>query len=166
MQKAIFLDRDGTINLDVDYPHRLEDLYILAGVSEAIRIFKSLGFLLILITNQSGIAKWFYKEEQFHRFTHQIERNLCITFDGIYRCPHDMEADCLCRKPKPWMILQAIHDHHIDPSQSFMIGDRVSDVEAGEAAWVRSFLLSDEDTPHAPIQTFPSLLAFARSLQW
>lgn len=163
--KAVFLDRDGTLNLNTTYPHHLDDLYILSGVSEALTLFKQLWYLLILTTNQSGISRGYFTEEQFFIFTHALEKAIGHRFDDIYYCPHHPDERCTCRKPKPGMLLQAAQEHQIDLRQSIMIGDSPSDVVAGKKAGCQTMFLDEHILPESD-HTFSSLLAAAQYLQW
>ena len=139
--KAIFLDRDGVINKEKKYVHKIKDFEFIPGVFEALRKFTNLGYKLIIITNQAGIGKGFYKEEDLnhlHEYMLSILKLKQIKIHGIYFCPHHEEAklnkykkNCNCRKPKPGMILKAASEHSIDLNQSIMIGDKISDYYAG-----------------------------------
>ncbi|MEK6923222.1 MAG: HAD family hydrolase, partial [Nanoarchaeota archaeon] len=136
MYKAVFLDRDGTITKDATeyYTYKLEDYGITLGVIEALQNL-SKGHKLIVITNQGGIAKGEVKLEEYYAFSNYMEKDLAkygIKFDGIYFCPHRPPiSDCECRKPKPGMILQAAKEHDIDLKNSWMIGDKLTDILAG-----------------------------------
>ncbi|MDP8033638.1 D-glycero-beta-D-manno-heptose 1,7-bisphosphate 7-phosphatase [Pasteurella atlantica] len=150
-QKAIFLDRDGTLNIDYDYVHKIDDFDFIEGVIPTLRKFKEKGYLLVLVTNQSGIGRGIFTEEQFLELTQWFDWSLAeqgIDFDGIYYCPHHPEKalgeykqECDCRKPKPGMFLQAINELNIDPAQSFIVGDKLSDILAGENAGVKTKVL-------------------------
>ncbi|MDP8162283.1 D-glycero-beta-D-manno-heptose 1,7-bisphosphate 7-phosphatase [Pasteurella skyensis] len=150
-QKAIFLDRDGTLNIDYDYVHKIDDFDFIEGVIPTLRKFKEKGYLLVLVTNQSGIGRGIFTEEQFLELTQWFDWSLAeqgIDFDGIYYCPHHPEKalgeykqECDCRKPKPGMFLQAIDELNIDPAQSFIVGDKLSDILAGENAGVKTKVL-------------------------
>lgn len=150
MRKAIFLDRDGTLNIDHGYVHQIDDFQFIDGSIEALKQLKEMGYLLVLVTNQSGIARGYFSEEQFLQLTEWMDWSLAdrgVDLDGIYYCPHHPEGegeyyqDCYCRKPKPGLLLQAINEFDIDPNQSFMVGDKIEDLLAGEAAKVRYKLL-------------------------
>jgi D,D-heptose 1,7-bisphosphate phosphatase len=148
MTKAVFLDRDGTINVDYGYVYRVEDLKLLPGVVEGLLKLQQSGFVLIIITNQSGVGRGYFSEEDVHNFNNQLVNhlsNLGIEIKDIYTCFHAPEDHCSCRKPSPDMILKALKEYDIDPAKSYMIGDKSSDVEAGEASGLTSFLINDNN---------------------
>lgn len=135
MNKAVFLDRDGVINYDGNeyYTYRVEDFTINEGVIEALQLLRKKGYLLIIISNQGGIGKGLYiKEdtERLHNYMLDILRQNNIELDEIYYCPHYPDSsNCLCRKPDSLMVEKALARFHIDPKQSYFIGDREKDVE-------------------------------------
>mgnify|MGYP001180886935 CR=1 FL=1 len=144
MQKAIFLDRDGVINVDKAYVSRMEDFEFCDGVFEALRYFQSLGYLLIIVTNQSGIGRGYYSEKDFEILTAWMLQELLhvnIKIDAVYHCPHAPEANCACRKPKSGMLKAAIEAFDIDVAQSWMIGDKPSDIEAAFGAGITQTIL-------------------------
>lgn len=133
MQKAIFLDRDGVINIDKAYVYRIEDFEFCEGVFEALSHFQKLGYLLIIVTNQSGIGRGYYSEEDFQTLSAWMRNEFLeahIKLDAIYHCPHAPEANCECRKPKSRMFQEAIKAFDIDVKNSWMIGDKKSDIDA------------------------------------
>ena len=146
-KKAIFLDRDGTINNNSDhyYIWRKEDLLLNPGVGEALAELKSRGYLLIVITNQGGISKGEFSAEDVeasHAHLRSMLEQEGVSLDEIYYCPHHhMVESCLCRKPRPLMIQKAMARFNIDPTSSWMIGDAERDVEAGQAAGLRGILI-------------------------
>lgn len=154
MKKAVFLDRDGVINIDFGYTSKPEEFNFYEGVFAACRRFQTLGYQLIVVTNQSGIARGYYTEADFELLCDWMiarfqDENVDIT--GIYHCPHhategygEFKVDCQCRKPKPGMLLAAAKEHDIDLSASIMIGDKISDMEAGRAAGVKKCILINE----------------------
>ena len=147
-QKAVFLDRDGTINRYVGFLRDIDDFELLPGAAEAIRRINESGYLAIVVTNQPVIARGEVTFEQLQEIHNKMERLLGeqgAYVDAIYFCPHhpdrgfegeipELKIDCACRKPKPGMLLQAAKDYNIDLTQSYMIGDSESDMEAGRAA--------------------------------
>lgn len=148
---AIFLDRDGTINFDNGYIHEIDDFQFIEGVIEAMKKLKKMGFILVVATNQSGLARGIFSEEQFMRLTEWMNWSLAncgVDLDGIYFCPHHPHAvvnrlcqKCYCRKPKPGMLLEAKRHLHIDMTSSYMVGDKLDDMLAGKAAGVDTQVL-------------------------
>lgn len=151
MRPAIFLDRDGTLNVDVGYLHALEDLELFPWTIDALRILQRAGYLLVVISNQSGIALGFIDDGFVERAHEEIQdklRRVGLRLDGFYYCPHHPSAvrehlrhDCECRKPRPGMIHQAARDLDIDLQRSWTIGDKWLDVQVGHAAGTRSILV-------------------------
>ena len=144
MQKAVFLDRDGVINVDKSYVYKQEDFEFCEGVFEALQHFKRLGYLLIIVTNQSGIGRGYYREEDFQSLSAWMKQELLhvnIAIDAIYHCPHAPEVGCECRKPKSGMFQKAIRDFDIDVRASWMIGDKQSDIEAAIGAGIEQTIL-------------------------
>ena len=146
--KAIFLDRDGTINIDHGYVHKIDDFQFIKGVGKALKQLQDKGYLLVLVTNQSGIARGYFTEEQFTQLTEwmdwSLDEDYGVVLDGIYYCPEgkgEYREDCNCRKPKSGMFLQAIKDLNIDPEKSYMVGDKLEDLLAAEAAGVQTKVL-------------------------
>lgn len=147
-KRAIFLDRDGVINIDNGYVSVVDDFEFIDGVIEALQALKEKGFLLVVITNQSGIARGYFSEEQFHTLTEWMDWSLAdrgVDLDGIYYCPHhsihglgEYKVDCDCRKPKAGMLNEAVKELKIDLSQSILVGDKVSDIQAGLAAGINN----------------------------
>ncbi len=151
MKKAIFLDRDGTIIADKGFVHKKEDLELLPGVAQAIKMAKEAGFLVVVVTNQSGVARGFFSEKEVRDFNAHLKRTLAeqgAEIDAFYYCPHhpqaplaDYRLECNCRKPRPGMLLRAAQEMGINLSQSWMIGDSPRDVEAGKRAGCKTLLL-------------------------
>jgi len=148
---AIFLDRDGTINVDHGYVHEIDDFQFIDGVIDAMRELKKMGFALVLVTNQSGIARGKFSEDQFMQLTEWMDWSLAdreVDLDGIYFCPHHPEAieetyrqSCDCRKPQPGMLLSAQQELNIDLASSYIVGDKIDDLLAGKAAGVGKKIL-------------------------
>ena len=134
MNKAVFLDRDGTINFEVSYLHEPEKFQFIPKTPEALKMFQDYGFKIIIVTNQAGIAKGIYELKDMELTNNFMVEQLAfygVTIDAIYYCPHRAEDQCDCRKPAPGMTLKAIADFEIDPTISWTIGDKLSDTEAG-----------------------------------
>ena len=142
--KVIFLDRDGVINKEIGYLHKSKDFKFIDGVFEACKNFQSLGYKLIIITNPSGIARGYYKEEDFHILTKwmlvQFE-NEGVDILDIFFCPHGPKSTCNCRKPQPGMLLEARDKYTINMEDSWMIGDKEVDIGAANAAGVNNTIL-------------------------
>lgn len=168
-KKAIFLDRDGVINRKLPenrYVANQKEFELIPGVRAALKILSKLGYLLIVVTNQRGIARGLMDETQLnevHRHMKTMLEERDILLDGIYFCPHDRDEGCNCRKPQPGMILEAATQLNIDLDQSFMVGDSDSDVAAAVSAGVRAIRISSETDPQAYL-TFPTLFDFAKHL--
>jgi len=162
---AVFLDRDGVLNEDRGYVHRWEDFSFLPGAIDALRQLQQKGYLLVVITNQSAVARGLCTEADvlaLHERMCAFLRERGIELAGIYHCPHhpqgsvsDYAIACACRKPEPGMILRAAQEHGIDLARSFLVGDKLSDLEAGRAAGIPSLYLvvppgQDEDLSPLP----------------
>ncbi len=145
MNKAIFLDRDGVINFERGYTHRLEDFVILPDLIEVLQILKQKGYLLIVISNQSGIAKGLYLQSEteiLHAYLKDELRKNNIVLDEIYYCIHHPDVSkCICRKPDSLFVEKALARFNIDPSKSYFIGDKERDTESGEKAGVKGILI-------------------------
>lgn len=151
MEKIIFLDRDGTINVEVDYLHKSKDFKFEYKADEAIKIFNELGYKVIVVTNQSGIARGYYTEKDLnilHNFMDEELKLIGAKVSSYYYCPHHPEAklpeykmNCQCRKPNLGMFLQAQKDFKIDFENSIIVGDKISDLEAGVRLGMRSILV-------------------------
>jgi D-glycero-D-manno-heptose 1,7-bisphosphate phosphatase len=145
-RRAVFLDRDGTLNVEVNYLHRVEDLELVPGAAQAIRALKESGWLVIIVTNQAGIARGYYDEAALHTLHEHLKHSLAVDgaqLDAIYFCPHhpDFSGVCDCRKPAPGMLQQAARDYGIDLAQSWIIGDNTGDIGAGRAVGCRTILV-------------------------
>ena len=142
--KAIFLDRDGVINKEKNYLYKKEDFEFINGVFETCRYFQKLGYQLIVVTNQSGIARGYYQEKDFQKLTQWMLgqfTNQGLRILDVFFCPHGPESTCNCRKPKPCMLLEARGKYNIDMKNSWMIGDKEADVQAANAAGIENTIL-------------------------
>jgi len=144
LNKAIFLDRDGVINVDKGYVHKIEEFEFVTGAIKALKYFQSLEYMLIIVTNQSGIGRGYYTLNEFKKLTNWMINRL--KYDGIeikevYFCPHSPESKCECRKPNPGMIKKAAIDFNIDLKKSWMIGDKKSDIDAAKKAGIENTIL-------------------------
>jgi D,D-heptose 1,7-bisphosphate phosphatase len=145
--KALFFDRDGTLNIDTHYLHDPADFVWVEGAVDAIHWVNERGYLVIVVTNQSGIARGYYDEADVHRLHDWMNAELAkcgAHIDAFYYCPHHMDGSvpaytksCDCRKPAPGMLLRAIAEHDIDPAVSYLFGDAQSDVAAAANAGIR-----------------------------
>jgi len=139
-QKAVFLDRDGVLNRELgDYVCKFEDFHVHEHNFKPLKELQNRGYILLIATNQGGLAKGWYTEEvlnQMHDHLKEEYSKYGISFTDVYYCPHhpNFTGECDCRKPKPGMLLKGIADHNIDPSKSYFVGDKFTDVEAAEAA--------------------------------
>lgn len=148
---AIFLDRDGTINVDHGYVHESDNFQFIDGAIVAMRELKMMGYALVVVTNQSGIARGKFTETQFEHLTEWMDWSLAdrgVDLDGIYYCPHHPEGTvaeyrqvCDCRKPAPGMFISARDFLHIDMVASYMVGDKLEDMQAARAAGVGTCVL-------------------------
>ncbi len=153
-RKAVFLDRDGTLVVHEHYLSSPEQLKLLPNAVEGLRLFQEHGFLVVVVTNQSGIARGIFDEERLsliHKKLAQMLEEKGIVLDGIYYCPHLKEGvveqykiECDCRKPLPGMLLDAAHRYNIDLPQSLMVGDSEVDMQAGRNAGCTCMLIKSD----------------------
>ncbi|MGL5710717.1 MAG: D-glycero-beta-D-manno-heptose 1,7-bisphosphate 7-phosphatase [Cetobacterium sp.] len=151
MRKVIFLDRDGTINVEKSYLHKWEDFEFEKNVIDGLKELKKMGYEFIVVTNQSGIARGYYSEDDLKALNNEMVKELKkhdIDILECYYCPHHPEKglnqyrkNCDCRKPNPGMLLEGIKKYNVDIENSFMIGDKKSDLEAGKKAGLKSILI-------------------------
>jgi D-glycero-D-manno-heptose 1,7-bisphosphate phosphatase len=150
-RRAVFLDRDGTINVEKNYLHKIEDFEFIPGSPEAIKKLKNAGFMVIVVSNQAGVARGYFDEDAVNLLHEHIQDELKgydTVIDAFYFCPHHPEKGlgvykvaCGCRKGAPGMLLKAASEHCIDLKNSFMVGDKLADIEAGQRAGCRSVLV-------------------------
>lgn len=180
MHRAVFLDRDGTINQECAYLHRVEDFRFIPGAPQAIGLLNRAGFLVVVVTNQSGVGRGYYGEEDVETLHRHMAAQLATAgarVDAWFYCPHHPAGreegygtPCSCRKPLPGMLLDAAKRLGIDLASSFMIGDKLSDVAAGRAAGCCSILVrsgygAGEEAALPPgVAVHDDLLAAALSL--
>jgi D-glycero-D-manno-heptose 1,7-bisphosphate phosphatase len=142
VEKAIFLDRDGTLIRDVGYCSKAGDVELLEGVGELLPKLKAAGFQLVIVTNQSGIGRGYFTEGDFWSVQHELEKQLGPgVIDATYFCPDTPQSESERRKPNPGMLLEAARELGIDLERSYMVGDKVSDTQAGLRAGVRATIL-------------------------
>ncbi len=151
MNKVVFLDRDGVLNEDTYYPHKIEDFILLPKVPEALTLLKD-KFKFIIITNQSGIGRGYFTKDDFDNFNNHLIKTLAehnIKVEKTYVCPHTKEENCDCRKPNIKFIKQAAKEFDIDLQSSFMIGDHPYDMDLGKNAGIRTvFMLTGHGMKH------------------
>ncbi|RXI37887.1 D-glycero-beta-D-manno-heptose-1,7-bisphosphate 7-phosphatase [Arcobacter cloacae] len=148
-KKIIFLDRDGVINHDHGYVYEIEKFEFIDGVFDACKYFISLGYEIIVITNQSGIGRGYYTQDDFLTLTNWMIKEFNkneIEILKVYFCPHSPSEDCDCRKPKIGMITQSLNDFSIDLQNSWLIGDKISDIQTAINANIPNRILIGEDS--------------------
>jgi D-glycero-D-manno-heptose 1,7-bisphosphate phosphatase len=142
--RVIFLDRDGVINQEVNYLYKRKDFKFIDGIFEACKVFQLLGYKVIVVTNQSGVARGYYQEEDFHILTKWMLaqfNNRDIDILDVFFCPHGPKSTCKCRKPQPGMFLAARDKYDINMEDSWTIGDKEADITAANAAGVTNTIL-------------------------
>ncbi len=147
MNKAVFLDRDGTVIHDCGYLDNVEDVKLLPMAGHALRKLKEAGFLLVLVTNQSGIGRGFFNLDMVHKQHQRLKELLAhekVQLDAIEICPHAPEENCECRKPSSLMLERAAAKLDVDLNKSFMLGDKSSDIEAGRAAGCKTVFIKSQ----------------------
>jgi len=150
MKKALFLDRDGVINIEKNYLYRKEDFEFIEGIFDLVKYYKSLDYYVFVVTNQSGIARGFYTEEDFNILSSWMKKEFLkenIIIDDVYFCPHhpSINGDCDCRKPKAGMLFEASNNYNIDLKNSIIIGDKERDIEAGLNAGLQETYLFNQN---------------------
>jgi histidinol-phosphate phosphatase family protein len=144
-KRAVFLDRDGTIAKDVHYCRRVEDFELLPTVPQAIRLLNENGFKVMVVTNQSGIARGYFTEETLGQIHQKMKDELAkynAWVDAIYYCPHHPDDGCDCRKPKTTLFLKAAREFDVDLSRSYVVGDMQMDIDAGTALGCKTVLVT------------------------
>ena len=166
INKAVLLDRDGTINIDKDYLYQLEEFEFIPGAKEALRIFQDMGYLIIIVTNQSGIAKGYYNEQMLEELHHWMREELLkqeIRITDILYCPHHpnaiiekYKAECVCRKPRLGMYKKAIKQWNLDIKECYVIGDRLRDLELCKEYDCSGILVGNREEEIAKLTTLKS----------
>ncbi len=149
MNKALFLDRDGVINIEKDYLHKIEEFEFIEGIFDLCKYYLDLGYLIIVVTNQSGIARKYYTQKQFNILTTWMINEFKkhdILLTHVYNCPHhpSITGECSCRKPHPGMLLNAKKEFDIDLENSIIVGDKERDIEAGINAGLKETYLFNQ----------------------
>jgi D-glycero-D-manno-heptose 1,7-bisphosphate phosphatase len=157
---ALFLDRDGVVNVDTGYAHHPDQIEFVDHIFDVVAAATRAGYKVFIITNQAGIGRGYYTEAQFHALTRWIGEQFAVAGGAIertYFCPHHPEhgigeyrRQCQCRKPQPGMLLQAASDYDIDLAHSLFVGDKRSDMQAGQRAGVGTLLYVGDEPDHAP----------------
>jgi len=167
-RRALFLDRDGVINVDHGYVSKIEDFEFSEGIFSLLKLFRDAGYLLFIITNQSGIGRGYYKESDFQTLTEWMMQEFKargITIEKVFYCPHTPDTKCHCRKPDTGMIEQAFSEYSIDLEHSWMIGDKVSDITLAENAGIGKSIYIGEKTLTQATLSFASVNDCARYFQ-
>ncbi|WP_373034660.1 D-glycero-beta-D-manno-heptose 1,7-bisphosphate 7-phosphatase [Sulfurimonas sp.] len=176
MTKALFLDRDGIINVDKKYVHKKDEFEFTDGIFEFCKYFMDNGFLIFVITNQAGIGRGYYTDNDFLTLTEWMKgefKQNNIFIKDVYHCPHHSEKgigkykiDCNCRKPKPGMILSIADKYRIDLNYSILVGDKKSDIEAGIRAKIKNnFLIKSEYQNEYDFKTIKDLLDHLKEIK-
>ncbi len=163
MNKALFLDRDGVINIEKEYLYKIEDFDFIDGLFDTCKYFQDRGYILIIITNQAGIARRKYTENDFKVLTKWMIKKFedkGIFISKVYHCPHhpDFTHTCECRKPEPGMIYQAQKDFNLDLPGSVLVGDKESDIQAGINSGIAQNILVRSGHPVDEIKTDASII--------
>ncbi len=145
-KRGVFLDRDGTIHPDTGYLHSPDDCILYPAARRGLKLLSDSGFLLFVVTNQSGVGRGYFTESAVEEVHRKIARDLAdggVSLAGIAYCPHRPDEGCRCRKPAPGMILDLAGRHGVELAKSYLIGDKISDILAGRAAGCRTVLLAE-----------------------
>ena len=150
MQKVLFLDRDGVINVEKDYLYKIEDFEFIDGIIDLCKHYESNGFIILVVTNQSGIARNYYTQADFSLLTYWMIGEFAsfgVNISQVYHCPHypSISGECNCRKPKSGMLLEAAKHFDIDFKNSIIIGDKERDIEAGLNVGITESYLFNQD---------------------
>ncbi len=151
---ALFLDRDGVVNIEKNYLHKVDDFEFIDGIFTLCQKYQELGYLIVVVTNQSGIARGYYSEEDFRVLTEWMVaafNKQGISIEDVYHCPHhpDISGPCSCRKPEPGMLLEAAKKHDIDLKHSLLVGDSERDITAAHRAGLEETYLFSPDAKNS-----------------
>lgn len=179
MKRAVFLDRDGTINVEKEYLFQPAEFEFIPGSDEAIALLNQAGFVVVVVSNQAGVARGYYTEEDVYHLHNHVDQLLTVIgakIDAWIYCPHHPDGrgsyalPCKCRKPQPGMLLNASEKYDIDLESSIMIGDKLIDVQAGRVAGCRSILVrtgygaEEEERVPAGTEVYDDLLTAVRAV--
>lgn len=151
MRRAVFLDRDGTINIDVGYLSDPGELVFIRGAKEGVRLLKDSGFSVFIVTNQSGVGRRYFSLKKLNAVNDRLLSEFVkggINIDGIFFCPHHPREKCRCRKPKPKMVNDIARQHDINLEKSYFVGDKLIDVQTGKNAGCKTVLINSGTNPH------------------
>lgn len=168
LQKALFIDRDGIINVDHGYVYTIKDFEFSEGIFELLRLFINAEYKLFVVTNQSGIDRGYYDESDFHTLTTWMTEAFAkkdIRIEKVFYCPHTPDAMCHCRKPEIGMIEQALLEYPLDLRHSWMIGDKSSDITLADNAHIGNTIYIGEEPLSQATYSFDSVSASARYFQ-
>lgn len=150
LRPAVFFDRDGVLNIDVNYLYKIEDFCWIAGAKETIKYYNTKGYYVFVVTNQSGVARGYYSEDDVTKLHNWMQIELSMMgahIDDFFHCPHHPEGTveqyklaCKCRKPQPGLLQNALNKWPVDKENSLLIGDKLSDIQAAEAAGIKGYL--------------------------
>lgn len=151
MTKAVFLDRDGTINADTGYVSDPSELVFIRGAKKGVKLLKDKGFLVFVVTNQSGVGRGYFSLEKLKAVNDKLLSEFVkdgIDIDGIFYCPHHPNEKCRCRKPKPKMVYDIAKQNKINLEKSYFVGDKLIDVQTGKNAGCKTILIDTGDIAH------------------
>lgn len=167
--KAVFLDRDGVINFDYGYIGTIDRFKIIPGVMEALQTFQSYNYLLIIITNQSGIGRKYYSIKDFELLNNHMKKIFSdknVFIKDIFYCPHLPHQNCFCRKPNPGMLNKAIEKYNIDVDRSLLFGDKETDILAGKSAGIKkNILISNNPRELNSYPTYKSIKKYVDTIK-
>lgn len=167
LNKAVFLDRDGVINFDYGYIGTIDRFKIIPGVVESLKIFQLHKYLIIIITNQSGIGRRYFSITDYEKVNKHMKKIFSdnkVYITDVFHCPHVPEDNCFCRKPKPGMLIDAIKRYKIDVNKSILFGDHVRDILAGINAGIKeNIMINDNPDKFKSYLTYPSLDKYLNS---
>lgn len=149
MKRAVFLDRDGTINVDLGYLSKPNGLVFIRGAKEGVRLLKDKGFLVFIVTNQSGVGRGYFSQQALEAINERMLDEFSkegVHIDGIYYCPHHPRDRCKCRKPQPKIVKDIAQKLHIDLEHSYFVGDKLIDIQTGKNAGCRTVLINADSS--------------------
>lgn len=151
MKRAVFLDRDGTINVDTGYISDPSELVFIRGAKKGVKLLKDKDFLVFVVTNQSGVGRGYFSLKKLKAVNNKLLSEFVkdgLDIDGVFYCPHHPKINCRCRKPKPKLVYDIARPHRINLEKSFFVGDKLIDVQTGKNAGCKTVLIDTGDNPH------------------